>query len=184
MTIRTALLPALGPWFLAALVTACQSVPSVTPPDLGAFTEPEIIRTTTTSGPPGAAPGSCWGRDVTPAVVETVTEQVVLQPAEVLADGTVVNPAVYRTETRQKIVKERRETWFETPCPEVMTPEFVATLQRALAARGHYRGAINSSYDKPTRAAVRRYQKPEGLDSGILSLEAAKWLGLVAVGAE
>lgn len=32
-----------------------------------------------------------------------------------------------------------------------------------------------------TRAAVRRYQKPQGLDSGILSLAAARKLGLVAL---
>jgi peptidoglycan hydrolase-like protein with peptidoglycan-binding domain len=35
--------------------------------------------------------------------------------------------------------------------------------------------------DARTRAAVRAYQKPEGLDSGILSLAAARRLGLVAV---
>ena len=31
-----------------------------------------------------------------------------------------------------------------------------------------------------TRAAVRGYQKPKGLDSGILSMDAARALGLVA----
>jgi peptidoglycan hydrolase-like protein with peptidoglycan-binding domain len=35
--------------------------------------------------------------------------------------------------------------------------------------------------DNRTRAAVRRFQKPQGLDSGILSLAAARKLGLVAI---
>lgn len=142
--------------------------------------EPEVTRLFQ-EAPPGAAPGSCWGKTATPAVLETVTEQIMLQPAQVLADGTVVAPPVYKTETRQAIVKERRETWFETPCDAELTPEFVQSLQRALAARGLYRGAVSGEMDSHTRAAVRRYQKPEGLDSGILSLAAARKLGLVAI---
>lgn len=104
-----------------------------------------------------------------------------LQPAEVLADGTVLSPAIYKTETRQAVVKERREIWFETPCAAQMTPDFIATLQRALQVRSLYRGPITGEMDKRTRAAVRKYQQPEGLDSGILSLASARRLGLVAV---
>ena len=118
---------------------------------------------------------------MTPAVIETVTEQVVLQPAEVRDDGTVLEPAVYKTETRQAIVQERRVTWFETPCASAQTPDFVASVQRALKVRGLYRGPVTGTMDARTRAAVRAYQKPEGLDSGILSLAAARRLGLVAV---
>ncbi len=146
-------------------------------PEMG---EPDVVQTLA-EAPPGAKPGTCWGKVVTPAVIETVTEQILLQPAEVLDDGTVVAPAVYKTETRQAIVKERRVTWFETPCAADLTPEFVSTLQRALTARGHYRGPITGEMDARTRAAVRRYQAPEGLDSGILSLAAARQLGIVAV---
>lgn len=134
--------------------------------------------------PPGAAPGTCWGKTETPAVIETVTDQVMVQPAEILSDGSIVSPPVYRTETRQKIVRERRETWFETPCDAVLTPDFVVSLQRALAARGLYRGAETGEMDRATRAAIRRYQAPEGLESGILSLAAARRLGLVAVARE
>ena len=56
--------------------------------------------------PPGAPEGTCWDRDSTPAVIETVTEQVMVSPPE-LVDGQVVQPAVYRTETHQAIVRER-----------------------------------------------------------------------------
>lgn len=145
-----------------------------------AIGEPEVTRTTR-AAPPGAEPGTCWGTHVSPAVIETVTEQKLVQPPEVLTDGTVTRPAIYKTETTQKIVQERQETWFQTPCDEVLTPEFVASVQRALAARGLYRGPVSGEMDRATRASVRRYQQPRGLDSGILSLDSARALGLVAV---
>ncbi len=148
--------------------------------DLGALGEPEVTRQVQ-EAPPGAPPGTCWGKHVSPAVIETVTEQVMLQPAEIHADGTVTRPAIYKTETVQRIVRERRETWFETPCDSALTPEFLASLQRALAVRGLYHGPVTGRMDARTRAAVRRYQKPQGLDSGILSLAAARKLGLAAV---
>ena len=75
--------------------------------------EPDVVQMLQTA-PPGADPGTCWGKDVTPAVIETVTEQILMQPAEILADGSIAQPAIYKTETRQAIVKERRENWFET----------------------------------------------------------------------
>ena len=148
--------------------------------DPGAIGEPPVTRLSQ-SAPPDAQPGTCWGKSVTPAIIETVTRQVMVQPAEVMADGTVARPAIYRTETRQDIVRERRDIWFQTPCPALQTPEFIASVQRALQARGHFRGTITGEMDARTRAAVRRYQRPQGLDSGILSLAAARKLGLVAV---
>lgn len=156
----------------SGLLAACDTAPS--------NSEPEPFETRTTA-PPGAAPGSCWGKDITPAVVETVTEQVLLRPAETHPDGRIARPATYKTETRQKIVQERAEAWFETPCAEVLTPEFVASLQRALRARGYYRGPISGQMDARTRAAIRRYQAPQGLNSAILSIATARKLGLVAV---
>lgn len=173
---RSALLPAIA---LAVLAACQEQIADV--PYIAALAEPEIIRAEDAGAPPNARPGSCWGRDVTPAVVETVTEQIIVQPAEVLDDGTVLSPAIFRTETQQRIVKERRETWFETPCPEVWTEEFTATLQRALQARGLFYGPITGQPDARTRAAIRRYQKAGGLDSAALSLESARRLGLVAV---
>ena len=134
------------------------------------------------SAPPsGSAPGQCWGQEAFPAVVETVTEQVLVQPPQVRSDGTVAAPGVYKTETQQRIVQERRELWFRTPCPDEMTDTFVETLQRSLSARGLYTGPITGRMDRLTRRAVRAYQAPLGLDSGILSLAAARKLGLAVV---
>ncbi len=145
-----------------------------------ALEEPQVTRSTETL-PPGAAPGTCWGKQVRPAIIETVTEQALTRPAEVLADGTVTRPATYKTETHQKIVRERQESWFRVPCEADMTGDFVASLQRALAVRGYYVWPVSGNMDARTRAAVRRFQAPQGLDSGILSLASARQLGLAVV---
>ncbi len=160
---------------------ACQTTPENLVSGRFIETAPQVIRNA--EGPPNAAPGTCWGRDITPATIETVTERVLVQPAELATDGSVLKPAIYKTETHQKITKERDEIWFETPCPEALTPSFVSTLQRALKARGHYRGSITAEMDNPTRRAIRSYQQTEGLNSTILSIAAARKLGLIAVAA-
>lgn len=148
--------------------------------NVAALREPKVVQTRQVQ-PPGAPPGTCWGKSVSPAVVETVTEQIVLQPAEITVDGQVLRPAIYRTETLQRIVKPRRDTWFEAPCPNILTSAFISSVQRALQVRGLYRGRISGIMDAKTRAAIRRYQKAQGLDSGILALETARQFGLVAV---
>lgn len=70
---------------------------------------------------------------------------------------------------------------FRVPCPEVMTPEFLASLQRALQARGFFRGAVTGAMDAPTQQAVRAYQQSLGIDLPILTLAAAQSLGLLPV---
>lgn len=150
-------------------------------PGLDGLSEPGVVRFTQ-AAPDGADPGACWGKQVAPAVIETETEQVLVRPAQVDGNGALTSPAIYRTETRQKITREREETWFETPCEADLTVEFIETLQRALAVRGYYVWPVNGLMDAQTRAAIRRYQAPQGLDSGILSMRTAEQLGLVSVG--
>ncbi len=161
---------------LCATLAGCMS----NLPDLTGTTNPQVTRLQQ-EAPPGAAPGTCWGKQVTPAIIETITHQIMLQPAEILSDGTVTSPAIFKTETSQQIVRERKENWFETPCDSIMTSEFIASLQRALKVRRFYRGSITGEMDNRTRAAVRKYQTPLGLDSDILSLASARKLGLVQV---
>jgi hypothetical protein len=121
---------------------------------------------------------------VTPAVLETVTEQILVRPAKMAEDGTVVSPARYRTEKQQRIVQERAETWFESPCPQIWTRDFTESVQRALQARGLFNAPITGQYDPATRTAIRQYQQTQGLNSEILSLENARSLGLIAVARE
>ncbi len=135
-------------------------------------------------GPPPAANGECWANSVTPAVIETVTEQVVVSE-EVRDDaGAVVTPASFRTKTSQRMVQDREVIWFRAPCPQDQTVQFVASLQRALKARGLYLLPVTGEMDADTAEAVRRFQAERGLDSPVLSLAAARELGISATALE
>ncbi len=73
------------------------------------------------------------------------------------------------------------EVAFRVPCPEHVTDRFISTLQRALAARGYYDGAATGRADNATRAAVQAFQRDNGFNSPILTLESAQRLGLVPI---
>lgn len=107
--------------------------------------------------------------------------EVQVVQAQIADDGTVINPPIYRRAPVPCVVQARSEMSFEAPCPEVQTSEFIASLQRALAVRGYFAGNVTGQMDAPTSAAVRKYQSERGLDSGQVSLETARALGLVAV---
>ncbi|MCC1493167.1 peptidoglycan-binding protein [Cognatishimia sp. F0-27] len=88
---------------------------------------------------------------------------------------------MYRKTLVPKIIEPSKALRFETPCPSVWTEDFIATLQRALLARGYFNGIVSGRMDDATRAAVRRYQTEQGLESATLSLDTARTLGLVAI---
>jgi hypothetical protein len=129
---------------------------------------------------PPKVEGQCWAKDTTPAVIETVTEQVVVTDEVRDAAGNVTTPAAYQTKTHQRLVQDHQEVWFRAPCPEDMTVNFIATLQRALKARGLYLAPVTGVMDATTSEAVRRFQADRGLDSPALSLSAAEELGITA----
>ena len=164
----------------AATLSACaQSLPTrsgtapATDAAIGPLETPAVV---------DPAIGTCYARDTTPAVIETVTEQVIVQPATVRSDGSVETPAIFRTVTRQAILRERREVEFETPCQDVLTPQFIASVQRALVARGYYRGPITGQIDRATSAAIGQFQTAEGdVATDLLTLRTARTLGLVAL---
>lgn len=131
--------------------------------------------------PPEAPPGTCWDNIVSPSITKTVTEQVLVKPAKLTADGQIENPPIYRNEDRQVVVQEGDKTWFVTPCPDITTTEFVASLQRALAARNLYSGSITGKMNASTRTAIKSYQESQGLSTDILSITAARSLGLVPI---
>jgi hypothetical protein len=162
----------------ALALAACVRPPLPEAPARGDFSA-HLVDLGDRTGPPPGPEGACWQADIRPAVIETVTEQVLVRP-ELRAEDGSVTPAVYATETHQRMVEDRGTVWFRAPCPAEMTPEFVATLQRALKARGLYLLPLTGVLDAPTRTAIRRYQTARGLDSDHLSLAAARDLGLVA----
>lgn len=161
------------------VLAACQTVPMPKTPrttDLSA----QIVRPSE-PGPPQGPEGACWEADITPAIIETVTEQVQVTAEERDETGTIITPAIFRTETRQSITREREVVYFRTPCPEELTVDFVGSLQRALKARGIYTGPLTGQIDAATAEAIRRFQAERGLDSPRLSLGTARELGLSAV---
>lgn len=124
---------------------------------LSACSAPEFVTTSFTSPtiteiyqspPPGADQSICWGKLVSPA-----------QP-------------------RNGAIEASRESWFETPCPADLSPGFIASVQRALAARKLYTGPIDGQLSSQTRIAILKFQTPLGLESSILSVAAARKLGL------
>ncbi|MGH1415940.1 MAG: peptidoglycan-binding domain-containing protein [Pelagimonas sp.] len=161
-----------APLFAMALLAACS-------------TSQPVTRAATPVGPPPMATpdqsGSCWAREITPAVYEQVMGEVQVVQAEIAEDGTVIRPPIYRKAPVPRIVTPRGEMKFEAMCGHQMTPEFIASTQRALAARGYFHGNVTGQIDAPTTAAIRKFQSERGLDSGQLSLETARTLGLEAI---
>lgn len=160
---------------LVCLLAACQSQTAVEAPSRAELAG-EVLR----SSPPEGDATTCWAAEVTPAIIETVSEQTLVTPEIRDAAGAVVTPASFRSTTRQRIVQERAEVWFRAPCPAEMTVDFIATVQRALKARGLYRAPLTGVMDAATAEAIRRFQADRGLDSRQLSLAAARELGIVS----
>lgn len=160
-----------------ALAGACTHVPvdrdrAAFGASLGADTGPAT----------GTAPARdrCYAVEPIPAIYEQVMGEIRVVPPHVGPDG-YFNPAVYRRAPVPELVRERGTERFETPCDAEVTRDFITALQRALAARGYYAGAATGEMDRPTRAAIRRYQAERGRDTDQLSIETARSLGLIAV---
>ncbi|TDT74819.1 putative peptidoglycan binding protein [Litoreibacter halocynthiae] len=160
-----------------AVLAGCGPLPG---PDVTKLISPTHI-TATDMKPPADMPGVCWGHIPGPQITQIVTDIVVATPAQTGPNGEELSPAIYREVTRPQTFNEGDGRWFTRTCDADMTPEFVMTLQRALSARGIYRGDINGVMDQRTLRAVHEYQTPQGLDSAILSQSAAQQLGLIAV---
>ena len=134
-------------------------------------------------GPPPGPDGTCWAHDVIPAVYETTTEQSLVTAERRDAAGNILSPASYKSVSRLRIVQDRRDIWFIGPCPDQVTAGFLATLQRALKARGYYKMPLTGLMDAGTTEALRRYQAANGLDSPLLSYAAAEHLGVLTAAA-
>lgn len=141
---------------LCLMLAACQSSPEVT--------RAEPVRSALSDAQAGGT--GCWARDLITAQTET--------RFEIGADGVRV--------AREVEIRPAEDRLFAVPCDEQLDRDTIASLQRALAVRGLHAGAATGIYDAETADAVRRYQAPLGLDSAILSLDAARMLGIIAVG--
>ena len=137
----------------------------------GCTTGPNETALRTDERPEGAAPNTCWAKQIKPAVIQTTITQSAISGE--------AGETIYQTETQQSIVQEREEVWFEVPCQNIMDQEFIASVQRGLEARGFYNGAITGVLDARTAKAIRLFQVPLGIDSQVLSILGAQRLGLV-----
>ncbi len=89
--------------------------------------------------------------------------------------------ARYSANAGQKRNGTLEEVAFRVPCPEQVSAEFLSTLQRALAARGYFEGSVTGRADAATRTAVQAFQRDNGFNSPILTLETAQRLGLLPI---
>tara|TARA_R110002124_G_scaffold106467_4_gene258273 strand:+ start:15790 stop:16272 length:483 start_codon:yes stop_codon:yes gene_type:complete len=146
---------------LTVILAACQPAPRQ--PEVGR-TAPPVDRPV---APLSMVPANvCWATDRVPAETRTVFDET--------------GPDGART-PREEILRPSEERLFAVPCPEQMSGDFIASLQRALRVRGLFTGAVTGAMNAQTEAAVRSFQAPQGLNSAILSLEGAQLLGLVPV---
>ncbi len=127
------------------------------------------------------ADGRCLTRMDPTTETQIVTELVEVQPAVKDENGVVITPAIFRNVTGPKTVPVAEGAQFETVCPQVYTPEFVATLQRALIVRRAYDGEVTGLMDAPTSLALQQFQRGSGINSPLLSMRVARELGIVAV---
>lgn len=127
------------------------------------------------------ADGRCFARQDGVTQTTVVTELVEVEPAVRDRNGVVVTPAIFRNITRPQTVQVAEGAPFETVCPQIYTPDFVATLQRALIVRRGYDGDVTGLMDEATSVAVQRFQRDRGIDSPLLEIGVARELGLVAI---
>ncbi|MBL4749481.1 MAG: peptidoglycan-binding protein [Amylibacter sp.] len=127
---------------------------------------------------------TCFTPYTAPAVIETVTEQVLVQEEVREIDpetgqSVVTSPAIYSTKTIQKIITDRSEAQIQIVCAKDQNRDFIQTLQRALTARGFYDSAINGRMDDRTKRAVRKVQKSYGVNISDVTIELAENYGLI-----
>ena len=70
------------------------------------------------------------------------------------------------------LITPERYGWVRVLCDTDATPTRISSVQRRLAERGEYRGAIDGRYDEQTAYAVRRFQSERHIeDRGYLSYQ-------------
>jgi Putative peptidoglycan binding domain len=111
-----------------------------------------------------------------PATYENVTVQTLVSPS---GERRSVMPEQTSTVNRQVLETGERYEWVPVVCES--TPSGVVSItaaQRALAAKGLYRGPIDGVAGSRTTAAIREYQRLNRLPgNGSLTLETARSLG-------
>ncbi len=110
-----------------------------------------------------------------PAVYKNITVTKLVQPAQV---KRITIPEAYSTVTKRQMVSPSKVVWKKVVCQSNMGTSTIASVQKALKAKGLYHGPIDGIYGTLTKQAVRAYQKQNGLAVGGLTHEVMKSLGV------
>lgn len=124
---------------------------------------------------------ACQAKVSKPAIYETVTEKIQIAPAKFSPTGRQIAPPTYQSQITQRVLRKRSAEWFDIPCADEVNAELIASLQRALAARGYFTGKLTAMMDHDTKAALRRYQAQNGLDTAVLARQTLLDLGLLTM---
>jgi len=116
---------------------------------------------------------------ITPAEIFTQIKTRLVQPEKRNTAGQLVLPAQYETIRTLTITKPRSVTKIDAVCPEDLTLEFIASLQRAFQARGLFFSTITGAMDTPTQRAILNFQTARGVESATVMKATAQELGLV-----
>ncbi|RUM66827.1 MAG: peptidoglycan-binding protein [Sulfurospirillum sp.] len=110
-----------------------------------------------------------------PAVYKPITVTTVVKPAEV---KRVEIPAVYNQVTKREMVSPSQVVWKRVVCKSSITSSTIIELQRKLKELGFYHGPLDGIVGSQTRAAVKAYQKQNGLPVGGITYQVLKALGI------
>lgn len=124
---------------------------------------------------------TCFFEKIIPAEISTRVETRMIRTEKRDARGQLISPTQYETTRTQTITKPRSVTKIDAVCPEDLTPEFIASLQRAFQARGLFSAPVTGSLDVPTRRAISNFQTVRGIQSATLTIVTAQELGLVVI---
>lgn len=111
----------------------------------------------------------------TPAEFKTITRMVVKNHARIETDDL---PAKYKTVDRKFMLRDSSVVWRRVLCETNINGGVVLELQTILRNQGYNPGPIDGAMGGRTMAAVRDYQRVNGLAVGGLTIEALNALGI------
>ncbi len=117
--------------------------------------------------------------EVVPAEYKTIRVRKMVKDA---SEQQFDIPAEYRTIKERQLVSEGELEWRPILCETNTTKDVVKRLQVALKDDGFDPGPIDGIVGRQTMAAVKAYQRKNGLAVGQLTLETLKKLGVMSAG--
>lgn len=112
---------------------------------------------------------------VVPAVKKTITKKVLVQPEKTI---DVKVPAKYKIVKKKVAVTPSKVVWRPVLCDYNITKDVIMKIQESLSLRGFDTGGVDGVFGSKTSAAVKEFQKSLGFQSGGITLETLRALGV------